>query len=243
MEDKNIAVQTDAGTETATAMDSKQTVSNDTQDQAEKSTPKTFTLDEFNNAMASVRTKTEDKVLKQFKDVDVERYRELTAQEDKRKLDEQAKRGEFEKILKDTAEKKDSEIDQLRTQLNSVKVDGAILNAASKYRAVSPEQVAKLVKDNVKLNDAGEVEVWGDNNAPKYNEKGDLLSVDEYIKEFLVSNPHFASAGPAGTGGKSNTQPDGIKDVDISNLDMNNPSHRKVYKDLKAKSTSGPRMF
>jgi len=242
MEDKNIAVQTDEGTETKPA-DSKQTVSNDVQDQAEKSTPKTFTLDEFNNAMASVRTRTEEKVLKQFQDVDVERYRELTAQEEQRKLEEQKKRGEFEKILKDTAEKKDSEIDQLRNQLNSVKVDGAILNAASKYRAVSPEQVAKLVKDNVKLNDAGEVEVWGENNAPKYNDKGDLLSVDEYIKVFLETNPHFSQAGPSGSGAKSNTQPDGIKDVDISNLDMNNPSHRKIYKELQMKNSAKPRMF
>ena len=242
MEDKNIAVQTDAGTETEAA-DSKQTVSNDNQDQAEKSTPKTFTLDEFNNAMASVRTKTEEKVLKQFQDVDVERYRELTAQEEKRKIEEQKKRGEFEKILKDTAEKKDSEINQLRTQLNSVKIDGAILNAASKYRAVNPDQVAKLVKDHVKLNDAGEVEVWGENNAPKYNDKGELQSVDEYIKDFLETNSHFRSAGPSGSGAKSNTQPDGIKDVDLDKLDMNNPEHRRIYKSLKSKQTSGPRMF
>ena len=100
---------------------------NDKQSQEEVSTPKTFTQDEFNDAMASVRKKTEASVLKKFQGVDVKKYRDLLQQEEDSILEEQKKRGEFEKILKDTAEKKDQRINQLHNQLNSIKVDDAII--------------------------------------------------------------------------------------------------------------------
>lgn len=238
MEDKNIAVQTEAGTDTAAA-DSKKTVVKQ-QDQGEESTSKTFTLDEFNNAMAAVRKKTEENVMKKFSDVDVEKYRDLVSKEEQRQLEEQKKRGEFEKILKETAEKKDQEINQLRNSLNSVKVDGALLSAASKYKAVSPEQVAKLVRENVKLNANGDVEVWGDNNAPRYTESGELMTVDQYVGEFLQTNPHFVSPGPSGSGAKSNTNTDGVKSVDFSKLDLaNNPEHRKLYAEYRKQRDAG----
>lgn len=210
----------------------------------EVSNSKTFSLDEFNNAMASVRKQTEEKVLKKFSDVDVEKYRELIQKEEQRELEEKKKRGEFEKILKETAEKKDSQINQLRDQLNSVKVDGAVLNAASKYKAVSPQQVARLVKDRVRLNDAGEVEVVGDTGAPRYTESGELMSVDALVNEFLQQNPHFVQAGPSGSGSKSNTNPKGIESVDISKLDLNNPEHKRMYAEYRKQVNSGvKRMF
>jgi hypothetical protein len=203
---------------------------------------KTYTAEEFNNAMASVRKKTEANVLKKFQDVDVEKYRDLVQREEQRLLDEQKKRGEFEKILKETAEKKDQAINQLRNQLNSIKVDGALLNTASKYRAVNPEQVVQLVKGKVRLNETGEVEVIGDNGTPRYTESGELMSVDGYVKEFLQSNPHFVQAGPSGSGSTSNTNSKTVQEVDISKLDMNNPEHRRMFKAMQG-TTSKPRMF
>jgi len=192
--------------------------------------------------MAAVRKKTEANVLKKFQDVDVEKYRDLVQREEQRLLDEQKKRGEFEKILKETAEKKDQAINQLRDQLNSIKVDGALLNTASKYRAVNPEQVVQLVKGKVRLNETGEVEVIGDNGTPRYTESGELMSVDGYVKEFLQSNPHFVQAGPSGSGSTSNTNSKTVQEVDISKLDMNNPEHRRMFKAMQG-TTSKPRMF
>lgn len=217
---------------------------NDTkQSQPEKEVSKTFTLDEFNNAMASVRKQTEDKVLKKFTDVDVEKYRELVQKEEQRQLEEQKKRGEFEKILKETAEKKDQQINQLKNQLNSVKVDGSVLNAASKYGAVNPDQVARLVKDKIRLNEQGDVEVVGDSGAPRYTESGEPMTADMLVKEFLDQNTHFVKAGPSGSGTKSNTSNKSIEELDISKLDMNNPEHRQMYKGLQSKKGNKPRMF
>ena len=93
------------------AVDLKVSETNDNT-QEEVSTPKSYTAQEFNDAMASIRKKEEAKVLKRFQGVDVKKYRDLLQQEEDSILEEQKKRGEFEKILKDTAEKKDQRINQ-----------------------------------------------------------------------------------------------------------------------------------
>ena len=214
---------------------SKQYSQTNNQSQEEVSTPKTFTQDEFNDAMASVRKKTEANVLKKFQGVDVKKYRDLLQQEEDSILEEQKKRGEFEKILKETAEKKDQRIDQLHNQLSFIKVDNELISSASKYKAINPEQVVRLVKDQVKLNDTGDVEVVDKNGTPRYAESGELLTVDNLVKEFLDSNPHFISAGPSGSGAKSNTQTEGIAPVDISKLDMKDPAQRQVYAEYRKK--------
>ena len=75
---KETEVQVAEATE-AQANDSKQQT-------PETEVSKTYTAEEFNNAMASVRKKTESNVLKKFQDVDVERYRELVQKEEQMKL-------------------------------------------------------------------------------------------------------------------------------------------------------------
>ena len=154
---------------------SKQYSQTNNQSQEEVSTPKTFTQDEFNDAMASVRKKTEAGVLKKYAGVDVSKYRDLLQKEEDSILEEQKKRGEFEKILKDTAEKKDQRINQLHNQLNSIKVDDAIISSSAKYKAISPAQISQLIKSQVRLNEAGDVEVVDKNGTPRYAESGELL--------------------------------------------------------------------
>ena len=73
------------------------------------------------------------------------------------------------------------------------------------------------------------------NGTPRYAESGEPLSVDLLIKEFLDNNPHFISAGPSGSGSKSNTQTQGIAPVDISKLDMKDPAQRQVYAEYRKK--------
>jgi len=214
---------------------SKQYSQTNNQSQEEVSTPKTFTQDEFNDAMASVRKKTEAGVLKKYAGVDVSKYRDLLQKEEDSILEEQKKRGEFEKILKDTAEKKDQRINQLHNQLNSIKVDDAIISSSAKYKAISPAQISQLIKSQVRLNEAGDVEVVDKNGTPRYAESGELLTVDNLVKEFLDSNPHHLSAGPSGSGSKSNTQTQGLQPVDITSLDMDKPEDRAIYAEYRKK--------
>ena len=154
MEETNIQQSQATDTE-AVAEDLKQ----ETTQEAKSTGPKTYTAEEFNNAMASVRKKAEDKVLKKFEGIDVEKYNQLVEAEQAKQLEQQKARGEFEKVLKETVSKKDAEIERLSKTLQTQMVDGALVNAASKYRAISPEQVTKLLKDNVRLNAQGDVEV------------------------------------------------------------------------------------
>ncbi len=60
-----------------------------------------------------------------------------------------------------------------------------------------------MLRNRVRLSDDGSVEVLDDSGAIRYNDKGDPLSVDEAVGDFLTANPHFvrASAGGAGTQG------------------------------------------
>ena len=180
--------------------------------------------------MASVRKKTETNVLKKFEGVDVAKYNALVEAEEAKALEEQKARGEFEKVLKDTVTKKDSEIQTLTQKLQSQQIDGALLNAASKYKAIAPEQVKKLLRDNVRLNTNGDVEVLDETGAVRYNDKGEILSVDEFSKEWLEQNPHFAQPGAKGSGSQSNTAPTKVEQVDVTKLDLNDPAQKELYR-------------
>jgi len=89
--------------------------------------------------------------------------------------------------------------------------------------------VTRLLASNLRLNDEGEVEVLDKKGAVRYNDSGEPLAVDDLVREFLDSNPHFVSATPATTQGKSNISQAETGSVDISKLDLRLAEHRKVY--------------
>ena len=197
---------------------------------------KVYTQAELDSITAAVRGTTEKKILKKFEGVDLETYKSLIQKEEQLKLEEQKRKGEFEKILKETADKAQQKIQTLSSELAKIKVDGALINAASTKKAINPEQVARLVRDQVRMSEAGEVEVIDPRSGQvKYTETGDPVTIDGLVSEWLKINPHFVTAGPAGGGSKSNTSPEGAKEVDISKLNLNNPADRAVYKELRKK--------
>jgi hypothetical protein len=198
--------------------------------------PKTYTQEQVDAIASKVRKTEESKVLRKFDGVDVEKYQSLIAKEEQAQLAEQKRKGEFEKILQAQAEKANARITSLTGELTKIKVDGALLNSASTKKAISPEQVVRLVRDQVKMSETGEVEVLdAKTGQTRYSDTGEALSVDGLVEEFLKSNPHFVQAGPAGGGSKSNTQTDAPLDVDIAKLDMTNPEHRKLYSEYRKK--------
>ena len=170
---------------------------------------------------------------KKYAGIDPEQARKLLEEKENKEIEEQKARGEFEKILKEQAEKSNKEIASLRSEIEKVKVDGALLNAASKNSAINPEQVKDLLKGNVKLTDDGKVEILAENKQPMYNKDGDLKSIDEYVKEFITDNPHFQSATPSGSGSQANLGKVDAKPFNLADLDMTNPEDRKQYADYK----------
>ena len=195
---------------------------NPSQEQA--STPKTYTQEQVDAIAGKVRESEKARVLKKFDGIDVERYHELSARE------EEAKLAEFEQILKSQSEKSKEQIDKLTSELAFIKVDGSLLNAASTKKAINPEQVVRLVREQVKMSDTGQVEVIDPKSGQtRYTDTGESMTVDGLVEEFLKTNPHFVQAGPAGAGSSSNTNTESPKNVDVKSLDMKNPEHRKIY--------------
>jgi hypothetical protein len=93
---------------------------------------------------------------------------------------------------------------------------------------VNPSQVKALLKSNVRIGESGDVEVLDEKGTVRYSDKGQPFRVEDLVKEFLDTNPHFKAAGPSTTQSKSNVSQSREK-VDISKLDMSKPADRKLY--------------
>jgi len=172
---------------------------------------------------------------KKFDGIDVDQYKNWQTQEEERKVEQQKQRGEFDKIIKEQADKFQNRIGELENTLKREKVDGALLNSAASLKSVAPNQVADLLKNRVRLNEQGEAEVVDTNGTPAYLDNGSQMQVKDLVSEFLTTNPHFAAPSQAGTGSTSSVGGT-IKTerLDISDLDMTRPAHREQYKKLKA---------
>lgn len=199
--------------------------------QAEQATQgRVYTQQEFDDAMAKMKAAVAKKVAKQYEELgDPEELRTIKTEYERKRQEEQVKRGEFEKILQDLASKKDQEIAKRDSVIREYKVDTPLLSAAAQMRSVNPEQVKALLKNKVRLSTDGEVEVVDDNGQVRYGDAGTPLGVQDLVREFLEANPHFVQPTPATTNSKSSISGGKIEKLDVSKLDMRNPEHRKVY--------------
>jgi hypothetical protein len=190
---------------------------------------KTFTQDEVNELIG----KRVAQVNKKFENVDLNEYNALKSLKEQVEEEKLIKKEDFNGILKKHKEKSDGEITRLRTELESIKIDGALIDAASKAKSVAPDHVAQLLRKNIKLNDDGSVIVTDSEGKQRYTDNADPMTVNHLVEEFLSSNQYFKAAGPSGTGSTGNTNNADQKVFDLAQLDMNNPEHRKIYAEAK----------
>lgn len=216
--------QSSAATEATDA--SSQTTSQDTQ----AAPGRTYSQQEFDDAMAKMKAAVTKKAMRPLEELgDIEELRTIKQDFERKKQEEQVKRGEFEKILQDMAAKKDQEIARRDKVIQEYRVDTPIINAAAQLRSVNPEQVRSLLKSQVRLNGDGEVEVIDHaTGSVRYGDSGTPIGVQDLVREFLDANPHFVQPTPATTNSKSSINGQSSK-VDITKLDMKNPEHRKIY--------------
>lgn len=190
---------------------------------------KTYTQEEFDQHMARMKASISKKYEKTFAELgDIEELKTLKQQAEQRKQEESLKRGEFEKILQEMAAKKDAEIQRRDQIIREYTVDVPLVTAAANYKAVNAEQVRTLLKPSVRLGEDGQVEIVDKDGKVRYSDSGQPFRVEDLVKEFLDTNPHFKAATPATSSGKSNIGQKQDK-VDISKLDMKNPEDRKIY--------------
>jgi len=195
---------------------------------------KTYSQKEVDDMMARMKGSLQKKLLKPYEELgDPDELRQLKLEAEQRRQEQQIKRGEFEKTLQELAAKKDQEIQKRDAIIKEYKVNTPLISAAAKYNAVNAEQVKALLSQRVRLNDSGDVEVVDDKGSVRYNDSGEPLGVDDLVREFLDSNPHFKLASPSTTNTRTNIVNKAQAKVDISKLDMKNPEHRAIYKEYR----------
>ena len=141
--------------------------------------------------------------------------------------------------MKERIAEKDSEISRYKTEIKKEKIDNSILSVASKNNAINPQQVVQLIEKEVKLNDDGRIEVLDNNSNIRYNAKGELLTIEDRVKEFLDTNPHFRNATVQGSGSKASIGGNTVKPLNIQDLDLNKPEDRKAYAEYRKKRDTG----
>lgn len=215
-------------TDTTLANDMGTDPAGDTASQAQAA--KTYTQEEVDNMMARMKGSLQKKLLKPYEDLgDPDELRSIKSDWEKKQQEQQIKRGEFEKTLQEMAAKKDAEIQKRDSVIKEYKVNVPLLSAAAKFNAVNAEQVKALLAQNVRLNPDGDVEVVDEKGSVRYNDRGEPIAVEELVRGFLDSNPHFKMASPSTTNTRSNISSGSAEKLDISKLDMQNPEHRKLY--------------
>ena len=200
--------------------------------ETEENTQKALTQEQVDKIVAERVARERSKFEKKYSGVDVDHYKSLVEQEESRKQEELEKRGQYETLLKEQAEKFNSKIKTYESELHSIKVDGTLLQEASKSKAVNPQQVVSLLKNSLRLNDAGGVDVVDASGQVRYDDNGDPLPVSKLVDEFLNANPHFRTAGPSGSGTQGAQGKNTSVKLELDQLDMKNPKHREIYRQM-----------
>ena len=195
---------------------------------------KTFTQDQLNNIIES-RVMAERKKYEKKLQEEEKQKEELVKQ---KQVEEAKTKAEIEKIMQERLAEKEKELSSFKQQMQMEKIDKSILSVASSSRAVNPDQVVSLLKSEIQLADDGRPEVLDQNGNVRYNDKGQALTIEERVKEFLDSNPHFRQGSLSGSGSQSAIGGNSQKPRNIGDLDLNNPADRKVYAEMR-KARSG----
>ena len=201
-------------------------------------TPKqqTFTQEQLDNI---IKSRLEAEKTKHQRQIDeVKRQEEEIAKE--KQVQEAKSKAELEKLMKQRISEKDTEILKYKTEIKKERIDNSVLSVASKMNAINPQQVVDLLKSEIKLTDDNRIEILDNNSNIRYNPKGELLTIEQRVKEFLDANPHFSQGSKSGTGSQSSVGGQTVKPFNIQDLDMSKPEDRAKYAEYRKERDSKP---
>jgi hypothetical protein len=221
--------QTNVAQETATTETPKEEV------KVEETKTNTFTQEQLDNIIKSRLEAEQRKYEKKLQEEEKQKAEILK----QKQLEEAKTKSDLEKIMQERLSEKEQELLRYKNQIKKEKVDNSILSVASNNNAVSPSQVVALLKDEVKYTDDGRIEVVDNNSNVRYNAKGELLTIEDRVKEFLDSNPHFRKGSLSGSGSQSAVGGKTVKPFNLQDLDLTKPEDRKAYAEYRKKRDSG----
>ena len=200
---------------------------------------KVFSADQLEQIVQRRLERYKKTVSNKLDGIDIEEAKKLLQEKKDKELEIAKQRGEFDKVLKETVSKKDSKIQSLESELKRIRIDETLVNVASGLKAVKPAEVKQLLRNNVKLNDQGSVEVINEDGTPRYSDKGEPMSVNDLVAEYLKNNPHHVMATQSGSGSQSKIGGASPKQLKIGDLDLSNPNDRKVYAEIRKQRDQG----
>ena len=218
--------------ETSTPVEAKEQV----KQEQPKTEVKSFTQEQLDN-IVQARLMAERKKYERKMEEEEKQKTELLKQ---KQLEEAKSKSEIEKLMKERIAEKDNEINRYKNEIKKEKIDNSILSVASKNNAINPQQVVQLIEREVKLNDDGRIEVLDNNSNVRYNPKGELFTIEDRVKEFLDTNPHFRNATVQGSGSKASIGGNTVKPFKIQDLDMSKAEDRKRYAEYRKERDSAP---
>ena len=195
-----------------------------------------FTQEQLDNIIKQrleAEKRKHDKQLEEIKRQDEEALKEKEIKEAKSKA-------ELEKLMQERIAEKNTEILKYKNEIKKERIDNSVLSVASKMNAINPQQVVDLLKRDIKLNDYNRIEILDNNSNIRYNEKGELLTIEQRVKEFLDANPHFSQGSKSGTGSQSSIEGKTVKPFNIQDLDMSKPEDRAKYAEYRKQRDSKP---
>ncbi len=201
-------------------------------------TPKqqVFTQEQLDNIIKT-RLEAEQRKTQKILEAEESKKAELLKEQ---QLKEAKSKADIEKIMQDRLSEKDSELNRYKTQIKKEKVDNSILSVANREKSINAQQVVSLLKDEVKYTDDGRIEIVDNNSNVRYNTKGELLTIDDRVKEFLDANPHFRQGSLSGSGSQSSVEGKTVKPFNIQDLDMSKPEDRAKYAEYRKERDSKP---
>ena len=218
-----------------------------------KTEPTKATNETVDNKSAEIKEMTFtqeqlDKVISTRLEAERRKYEKKLNEEENQKaeiikqkqLEEAKTKQDLEKIMQERLSEKDKELTRYKDQIKKEKVDNSILSVASQNRAINPSQVVALLKTEVKYSDDGRVEILDKNTNVRYNSKGELLTIEDLVKEFLDTNPHFRQGSLSGSGSQSSIGGNTVKPFKIQDLDLTRPEDRQAYSEYRKKRDSSP---
>jgi len=209
----------------------------ETKEEVKVETPKqqTFTQEQLDNIIKT-RLEAEQRKTQKILEAEESKKAELIKEQE---LKEAKSKADIEKIMQDRLSEKDSELNRYKMQIKKEKVDNSILSVANKEKSINAQQVVSLLKDEVKYTDDGRIEIVDNNSNVRYNPKGELLTIDDRVKEFLDANPHFRQGSLSGSGSQSSVEGKTVKPFNLQDLDLTKPEDRKIYAEYRKKRDSG----
>ena len=207
------------------------------QEEVKTEAPKeqTFTQDQLDNIIKT-RLEAEKTKAQKMLDEEAKKKEELLKEQ---QLKEAKSKAEIEKIMQDRLSEKEQELNRYKDQIKKEKVDNSILSIANKEQSINAQQVVSLLKSEVKYNDDGRIEIVDNNSNVRYNAQGELLTIEDRVKEFLDANPHFRQGSLSGSGSQSSIGGNTVKPFSLQDLDLTKPEDKKAYAEYRAKRDSG----